>query len=263
MVRFNKLPCSQPSRFICILLSVVWIVPQLVLPFAGIFTMLLWNLVPKLFLLPFALILFNYVTLCSFWVFWEKVLRHLLSRATGTQKEMLYKLCKPVTICDMKISIDLPSWGFQNFYSLLFFATEDLTGLLDSCQYMAVNFCTGSKFATPALFLCLLRSCKSLITLTVLYICKDLWPSPVVNHYPWSNWSLSPCSTFITLSLAVNDLPCTCRALSIAWGMRSSLAFLLWFKLLRFSGISCRSLCPWFHQHSLLTFSELLERFWI
>lgn len=82
MVHFGKLPCSQPSHFICILLSVVWIVLQLVLPFAGIFTMPLWKLVPKLFLLPFALILFDYVTLCSFWVVWEKVLRHLLSRAT-------------------------------------------------------------------------------------------------------------------------------------------------------------------------------------
>lgn len=82
MVHFCKLPCSQPSCLICILLSVVWIVPQPVLSFAGIFTMPLWKLLPKLFLLPFAFILFNYVTLCSFWVFWEKVLRHLLSRAT-------------------------------------------------------------------------------------------------------------------------------------------------------------------------------------
>lgn len=80
MVHFSKLPCSQPTRFICILLSVVWTVPQL-LPFAGIFTMSPWKFVPKLFLLPSALILLNYVTLCSFWVFWEKVLRHLLSRA--------------------------------------------------------------------------------------------------------------------------------------------------------------------------------------
>lgn len=171
---------------------------------------------------------------------------------TEIQKEMLYKLFKPVTVCDTKTYIDLPSWGFQKCHSLFFFATEDLPGLLTSCQYIAVNFRTGSK---SALFLCLLRSCKSFITLTVLYICKDLWPSPIVNHYPWSNWSPSPCSTFITLPLAVNDLPCTCRALSIPRGMHSSLAFLLWFSIPRFSGISCRSLCPRFHQHSLLIFT--------
>lgn len=66
-----------------------------------------------------------------------------------TQKEMLYKLFKPMTICGMKISIDPPSWAFQRCHSLIF-AAEDLPGLLISCQYMTVSFCTGSKFATPS-----------------------------------------------------------------------------------------------------------------
>lgn len=96
-----------------------------------------------------------------------------------------------------------------------------------------------------ALFLCLLRPCKSFTTLILLYICKDLWPPPVVNHSPWFNWSLSPCSTFITLPLAVNYLPCTCSALSIPQGMHSSPTVLLWFRLPDFlvSHVDLLALC--------------------
>lgn len=147
MVHFGKLPCSQPSRFICILLSVVWIVLQLVLPFAGIFTMPLWKLFPKLFLLPFALILFNYVALCSFWVFWEEVLRPLLCRA-ALHRDTKGDALEVTQTCDNLWHEDPPIWGFQRCHSPLVFATEDLSGLLISCQYVAVSFCIGSKFAT-------------------------------------------------------------------------------------------------------------------
>lgn len=78
---------------------------------------------------------------------------------------------------------------------------------------MTVNFYIGPKFATPALFLHLLRPCKSFTVLTQFlpYIYKSLRPSTVVNHSPWSQLFLPTCSSFPMLLLPVNDLPSSCR----------------------------------------------------
>lgn len=112
--------------------------------------------VPKFFL-PIALVLFNYVSLHSFWAFQEKVLMHLLSRYILHREPEGHasRLFETATIYDMKTSIDHPNWGFKRCQSLLkldtlvlLFATKDLPGLLISRQYRTINF-YGPKFATP------------------------------------------------------------------------------------------------------------------
>lgn len=122
---------------------------------------------------------------------------------------------------------------------------------------MTVNFYTGPKFATPALFLHLLRPCKSFTVLTQFlpYIYKSLRPSTVVNHSPWSQLFLPTCSSFTMLLLPVNDLPSSCRgpvSLEAHTAHSQSCSGLDF----QFSGVLFRSPCPPLCQHLLLIFIQ-------